>query len=342
VRSALLYGIRDIRIEDVPIPSPGPGELLVKVDLALTCGSDLKSLIRGSHPVLATNLPIPFGHEFTGTVKELGAGIVEDFQEGDVVMCANSAPCGECFYCRIGRYSLCTDLLFLYGAYSEYVAIPKRIVERNTYIKPPNLPFEVAALLEPLSCVIHGFQESNVEKGDTVVLFGCGPIGEMFIALLKRHGAKVIAVDPVPDRLNRALELGADVVLSPDDNTVAEVRRESRSGDGADVVIEAVGLPDVWSRALSVVRPGGRAIMFGGCPSGSTLTIETARIHYQEISVIGVFHHTPFSVRRAFNIMMENHDLLRKIISHTLPLEDINRAFELMESREAVKIAIKP
>ncbi len=342
MRSALLYGIRDIRIEDVPIPEPGPGELLVKVELALTCGSDLKSLIRGNHPVLAAKLPIPFGHEFTGTVKELGEGIVEDFQEGDIVMCANSAPCGECFYCNIGRYSLCTDLLFLYGAYSEYVTIPKRIVERNTYIKPPNLPIEVAALLEPLSCVIHGYQESNVEKGDTVVLFGCGPIGEMFIVLMKRHGAKVIAVDPVQDRLNRALEFGADVVLKPEDGLAEAVRRESRSGDGADVVIEAVGQPEVWSQALSAVRPGGRAIMFGGCPSGSTLTIETARIHYQELSIIGVFHHTPFSVRRAFNIMLENHDLLRKIVSHTLPLEDLTKAFELMESREAVKIAIKP
>jgi len=342
VRSALLYGIRDIRIEDVPIPEPGPGELLVKVELALTCGSDLKSLIRGNHPVLAAKLPIPFGHEFTGTVKELGEGIVEDFQEGDIVMCANSAPCGKCFYCGIGRYSLCTDLLFLYGAYSEYVAIPKRIVERNTYIKPPNLPSEVAALLEPLSCVIHGCQESNVEKGDTVVLFGCGPIGEMFIVLMKRHGAKVIAVDPVQDRLNRALEFGADVILKPEDGLAEAVRRESRSGDGADVVIEAVGQPEVWSQALSAVRPGGRAIMFGGCPAGSTLTIETARIHYQEISIIGVFHHTPFSVRRAFNIMIENHDLLRKIVSHTLPLEDLTKAFDLMENREAVKIAIKP
>ncbi|MCP4229851.1 MAG: zinc-binding dehydrogenase, partial [bacterium] len=296
MRSALLYGKMDLRVEDVPTPAPGPGELLVKVDIALTCGSDLKSLIRGTHPVLASKLPIPFGHEFTGTVKQLGEGVVEDYQEGDVVMCANSAPCDECFYCKNGQYSLCTGLLFLYGAYSEYVTIPERIVERNTYIKPPNLPSEVAALLEPLSCVIHGYQESNVEKGDTVVVFGCGPIGEMFIILMKRRGATVIAVDPAEDRLKRALDFGADVVLESNDGIVEKVRAESRSGDGADIVIEAVGLSEVWSRALSVVRPGGRAIMFGGCPSGSTLTIETARIHYQEISIIGVFHHTPFSV----------------------------------------------
>jgi L-iditol 2-dehydrogenase len=341
MKAALLYGARDLRIEELPDPKPGPGEVVARVDVALTCGSDLKSYVRGSHPVLAAKLPAPFGHEFCGTVVELGPGVVEDFQEGDVIMSANSAPCGECYYCHRGQYSLCDDLQFLQGTYAEYAIIPARIVERNLYIKPAGMPSTVAALLEPLSCVVHGFEESNAEAGDTATVFGCGPIGLMFVQLLKQKGAHVIAIDPAPERRSWAAGFGADIVLDSKDDIIEKVAAASPSGDGADIAIEAVGNTEVWRHAASVTRKGGRVVMFGGCPPGSEITLDTARIHYDELSIVGVFHHTPFSVRRALTLLHENMDVLSKLATHKLPLDEINDAFGLMENREAVKVAIK-
>jgi L-iditol 2-dehydrogenase len=341
MKAALLYGARDLRIEELPDLKPGQGEVLARIDVALTCGSDLKSYVRGTHPILAVKLPAPFGHEFCGTITELGPGVVEDFQEGDVIMSANSAPCGECYYCHRGQYSLCDDLQFLQGTYTEYVVIPARIVERNLYIKPANMPPTVAALLEPLSCVVHGFEESNAEAGDTAAVFGCGPIGLMFIRLFKQKGVQVIAVDPAPERRVWAVDFGADIVLNSNDDIVGRVAAASPSSDGADVVVEAVGSLDVWRQAISVTRKGGRAVMFGGCPAGSTIELDTARIHYDEVSIVGVFHHTPFSVRRALTLLHEDMDAFSKLATHELPLDEINDAFKLMEGQEALKIAIK-
>ena len=341
MKAALLYGARDLRVNELPDPKPGPGEVLARVDVALTCGSDLKSYVRGSHPVLAVELPAPFGHEFCGTVVELGPGVVEDFQEGDIIMSANSAPCGECYYCGRGQYSLCDDLQFLQGTYAEYVVVPSRIVERNLYIKPADMPPEVAALLEPLSCVVHGFEESNAEADDTAAVFGCGPIGLMFVRLFKQKGAQVIAIDPTPERRARATDFGADIVLDSNDDIVEKVAAASPSGDGADVVVEAVGNVEVWRRAISVTRKGGRVVMFGGCPAGSKIEMDTARVHYGELSIIGVFHHTPFSVRRALTLLHEDMDILSRLATHELPLDEINDAFKMMENREAVQVALK-
>jgi L-iditol 2-dehydrogenase len=341
MKAALLYGPRDLRVEEVPDPKPGPGEILARVDVALTCGSDLKSYLRGAHPILAAELPAPFGHEFCGTIAELGPGVVEDFQEGDVIMSANSAPCGECYYCHRGQYSLCNDLRFLQGTYAEYVVIPARIVERNLYIKPADMPQTVAALLEPLSCVVHGFEESNAEAGDAAAVFGCGPVGLMFIRLFKQKGTRVIAIDPAPERRAWAAEFGADIVLDSNDDIVEKVAGASPSNNGADVVVEAVGNVDVWNQAISVTRKGGRALMFGGCPPGSQIKLDTAGIHYDELTIAGVFHHTPFSVRRALTLLHEETDALSKLATHELPLNDINDAFGLMESRCALKVALK-
>ncbi|UCE26126.1 MAG: zinc-binding dehydrogenase [Candidatus Coatesbacteria bacterium] len=341
MKAALLYGARDLRVEELPDPRPGPGEVLARVDVALTCGSDLKSYVRGSHPVLAADVPAPFGHEFCGTVVELGPGVVEDFQEGDVIMSANSAPCGECYYCRRGQYSLCDDLQFLQGTYAEYVVVPARIVERNLYIKPADMSPEAAALLEPLSCVVHGFEESNTEAGDTAAVFGCGPIGLMFIRLIKQKGAQAIAIDPTPERRAWAADFGADIVLDANDDIAEKVASASPSGDGADVVVEAVGNVEAWRRAISVTRKGGRVVMFGGCPAGSKIELDTSRLHYDELSVIGVFHHTPFSVRRALTLLHEDMDILSRLATHELPLDEIDDAFKMMESQEAVKVAIR-
>ena len=168
MKVAVLYGKEKIRIEERETPKPGKGEVLVKVKTALTCGTDVKVFLKGGHPRMI-RLPSPFGHEFSGEIAEVGEG-VEGWEKGMRVVAVNSAPCFQCYHCRRGEYSLCEDLLFLNGAYAEYILIPERIVRYNLYSLPSNLSFEESAFLEPLSCVVHGVEEIGVKLGDTVAV----------------------------------------------------------------------------------------------------------------------------------------------------------------------------
>ncbi len=248
MKAVMFYQPGEARIEDIPMPRPGPGELLVKIGAALTCGTDLKAYRRG-HPTLFKTLPSPFGHEFAGTVVEVGAG-VERFAPGQRVVAVNSAPCGSCYYCHIHRESLCERLELLNGAYAESIIIPARIVEKNTYLLPDHLSFAEAALLEPLACAVHGLDALPLALGDTVVVSGCGPIGLMFVNLAALRGARVIACGKGAERLAAARRFGACAVLdaasfATADDQVAAARALTPEGRGADIAIEAVGKPGV-------------------------------------------------------------------------------------------------
>ena len=175
------YGPKDIRYEEVMVKPPEEGEVVVKIMAALTCGTDVKTFRRG-HPVLIKEIPSGFGHEFSGIVERVGRN-VEGFKVGDRVVAANSAPCGECFYCKRGEYNLCENLNLLNGAYAEYIVVPERIVKKNTLILPPSLPFEKAAFCEPLANVVHGVERTGIKPGQTVGVIGIGPIGLMFARL---------------------------------------------------------------------------------------------------------------------------------------------------------------
>ena len=190
--AAVLYGKEDIKIESVPIPRVGDGEVLVKVHVALTCGTDLKVYQRGYHARMIVP-PALFGHELAGTIEQVGEG-VRGFSKGMRVVALNSAPCGMCFYCSKHQGNLCEDLLFNNGAYAEYIRIPRRIVETNMLVVPAHVSFEDAAMTEPLACVLRGLHETGVEIGDTVAVIGGGPIGLMFVQVAKAIGCNVIAV----------------------------------------------------------------------------------------------------------------------------------------------------
>ena len=302
MKAVLFYGPQDIRYEDVKIKPLAKGEILVKVKSALTCGTDVKTFRRG-HPVLIKQVPSGFGHEFSGVVEKIGEG-VDNVKVGDRVVCANSAPCGKCFYCRHEEYNLCENLDLLNGAYAEYIVVPERIVKKNTLILPEDLSFDKAAFCEPLANVVHGVERTNIKAGQTVGIIGIGPIGLMFARLAKLKGANTIVAGRNPLKLKMAEEFAhADEIIDlkryPNPEKIFKEFTEEKKG--LDVAVECVGLPEIWERIFSCVRPGGTVHFFGGCKSGSTVTFDTTKMHYGDITLMSVFHHTPKYFRQALD-----------------------------------------
>lgn len=342
MKAALFYGARDIRVEEVSVPAPGAGEVLVRVNTALTCGTDLKTFTRGAHPIIK-EIPSLFGHEFAGVVEAAGRGVA-DFRPGTRVVAANSAPCGACFYCRRGRLNLCENLEFLNGAYAEYIRIPAAIVRRNLHVIPDGVSDTDAALSEPLACVIHGVERTGIEVDDTVCVIGAGPIGLMFVALARRIGARTIVIGRNRAKLERARELGAEHVISILETADPEVaiRDLTEERRGVDVVIEAVGLPEIWERAMSIVRKGGTVNLFGGCERGTYVKVDTYKLHYHEMRILSVFHHTPAHMAQALSLIARREIPVDRLFTHEFALEDIHAAFAAMEDREALKIVVRP
>ena len=343
MKAAVYYDIGDIRYEETNVPEIGLGELLVKVGTALTCGTDVKTYKRG-HPVLLQSIPTLFGHEYAGTIEEVGPR-VESFEPGMRIVATNSAPCGTCFFCKKNRPNLCAQLktTFVNGAYAEYIKVPAPVVEWNTHQIPDSLSFRDAALTEPLACVVHGIEESNIELGDSVTVIGAGPIGQMLIMLAKKNGAStVIASDLSELRRNLALKAGADVVVDPTKEDPVQRVREETGGYGADVVIEAVGLPSTWEQSVDMTRDAGTTVLFGGAASGTKFEIDTVRFHYGQLTIKGVFHLTPKHVEQALKLLIAGDINTEVLITHEKPLKDLESALKMMGSGESMKIAITP
>jgi len=341
--AAVLYGKEDVKIEQVPIPRVGEGEVLIKVQVALTCGTDLKVYQRGYHAKMIVP-PALFGHELAGVVEEVGPG-VKGFKKSIRVVALNSAPCQACFYCSKHQENLCEDLLFNNGAYAEYIKIPKRIVELNMLAIPQGMSFEAAAMTEPLACVLRGLQETGVEIGDNVAVIGGGPIGLMFLQVAKAIGCNPIAVVKRDEQVAAAKKFGAEQVVQINDrlDTVEAVRALTPGGRGVDVVIEAVGRPQAWQWAIDMARKGGTVNLFGGCPSGTKVEIDTNRLHYSEITLKATFHHTPDTVRRAFKLIAEKKVQPTDYITGEAPLSKLQDILRHMLNRTGdIKTAIIP
>ena len=343
MKAVLYYGPQNIKYEDTMIKPLSAGEVLVKVESALTCGTDVKTFRRG-HPVLIKNIPSGFGHEFAGIIHKVGKDVT-NVKVGDRVVCANSAPCGECFYCRREEYNLCENLDLLNGAYAEYIVVPERIVKKNTLILPDNLSFDKAAFCEPLANVVHGVERTGIKEGDTVGIIGIGPIGLMFARLAKLKGAKVIVAGRNVDKLKLAEDFAkADEVvdLKKYQNPEKIFKSFTEEGKGLDVAVECVGLPEIWERIFECVRPGGTVHFFGGCKSGSTVTFDTTRMHYSDIKLMSVFHHTPKYFRMALDLIASGDVEVEKLITATLPLDKVEYAMQQHIESNAVKFLIKP
>ena len=344
MRAAVLHGQEDLRLEEYARPTPGAGELVLRVGAALTCGTDLKVFRRGYHAAMLKP-PMLFGHEVAGTVAGVGAGVTS-FREGDRVVTLNSAPCDRCFWCGKGQQNLCEDLLFNNGAYAEYLLVPARIVAKNTLLLPDGLKEEYAALTEPLACVIRGFEESGIEAGDTVAVIGAGPIGLMFTEVAALEGARVIAVVKREDQEAAARRLGAAEVvrIGEDVDAVAAVRALTEGQRGVDVAVDAVALPETWQQAVSMVRRGGMVNFFGGPPSGTEVGLDTNRLHYGDITLKASFHHTPSACRRAFSLIASGRLQAEVYLTGRAELDEVPELFQAMLTRsdgEATGLEIK-
>ena len=338
MKQAFLIQPGKIEIRDVPIPEPLEGEVVVKINTALTCGTDLKAYMRG-HSLIP--MPGPFGHEYSGTIYKAGKGAGQ-FKEGDGVMGVHSAPCFTCMYCRKGVYNLCETIMDqkALGAFAEYMVLPERVVRQNLFHKPSELRFDVAALLEPLSCVVHPYSKLNMDYVETALVIGAGPIGLMHLAYLKMYGIKVIVSDFFDDRLEMAADMGATRAVIP--KAVRNMIEAITDNAGVDLVIECTGQQGVWEKSVNYVRRGGTVVLFGGCASGTKVSYDAARLHYDELSLMGSFHFTPADVKKAYDIIITNKIDLSMLISGEYALENMAKALTLLESGVGIKYAVRP
>jgi len=341
MKAAMYRGRGEVRVEEVSVPTAGVGEVVVKVEAALTCGTDRKMYLR-DHPLFRP--PFVFGHEFAGIVAEVGRG-VDRFKDGMPVTAANSAPCNRCYYCKVGRQSLCEDLfLHLSGAFAEYAVVPAPIVKQNLLEIPEGVSFKAAAMVEPLACVVHGMSVADVSLGDTVAVVGVGPVGLMFVRLATVRGARVIAADMKKERLEAALACGAETTVNAEetDDIVEAVRALTEDGRGCDLAIEAAGLPDLWEETIRMVRKGGTANLFGGCKSGTTITVDTALVHYSEVTIKGAFHHNPRSVSQALSLIRQGVIDEEIFVTRELGLDQIDEVLRALVEQEGIKTAVIP
>jgi L-iditol 2-dehydrogenase len=340
-RQAVLFAPGDLRLCDFTPPRPAPGELLLRVKCALSCGTDLKTYRRG-HPMW--RLPTPFGHEFAGVVVETGKGVT-GFAIGDELMAAPTAPCGTCFYCHRGQENLCPQVMgkMVMGAYADFLLLPAHVVARNAFRKPAALSFEEAALLEPLSCIVHAQALARAEPGESVLIIGAGPFGLLHMLVLRAAGVREIALaGRGTDRLEWAGRLGADRVIdTAAGDAAAEVARLN-DGFGPDLVIECTGQVEGWRDAFARVRRGGRVVLFGGCAAGTKLEVDTRRMHYDNLTLIAPFHFRPRDVRRAYELLADGCLGAGRIVNARRPLADIAGVFEMLERGTVLKCAVIP
>ena len=336
-----LYNIGDIRLIDTEIPRPGPGEILVQVRAATTCGTDLKTFLRGrpTQPFPT----IPWGHECSGVVAEIGSG-VHRFQPGDPVAIHNSAPCHHCFFCKREQYELCENLVTTQGAYAEYMLVPAEIVDSAMFDIPEHVSFEIASLLEPFACSVHGAARARIEPGDHVGIIGAGFQGLCLAQLARLQGAATVCViDLVESRLRRIEELVDIVPINASTGDVSKFIRGATAGRGCDCVIEAAGTPQTWELAIGLARKGGRVVEYGGCKGGTTITVETERLHYEGLEILGVFHTTPRYVQRAWDLITTGAVQLASAITSRARLDDIQQVYEtLRDDKGELKIALAP
>ncbi|MBI5201633.1 MAG: alcohol dehydrogenase catalytic domain-containing protein [Elusimicrobia bacterium] len=340
MKAVMFFGPQEIKLVDVPRPEPGPGEVLVRIGAALTCGTDFKAYRQG-HRVLLGDLPAPFGHELAGTIEAVGEGVTR-FKTGMRVVAANSAPCDNCFYCARGQNQLCDNLRLHNGAYAEFNRVPAQIVKHNLYELPGSLDFKEGALAEPLACAIHGADVMNVQAGERVAIIGAGTMSLLLVQALADRGAKVLVIGRNPERLAVAKRAGAELTVAGDEKEVHAAVKAWADGVGPDCVFEAVGKSETWQQAIGLVRKGGRVCLFGGCAMGTRIPVDAHRVHYEQLHLQGVFHHTPKYNSQAVEHLARGKVKSELLISASIPLAEVPAYFARMHQQSNPKVAVIP
>jgi L-iditol 2-dehydrogenase len=346
-KMAMCYGPYDIKIENREIDEPKPGEVQVQVKAALTCGTDVKIYKRG-YPFLTP--PFPVGHEFSGIVVSVGEG-VDPSLIGKGVVTSNGAGCQYCYYCMRDQDNLCEgmeedfdEFVQMGGGFAEYINVHAPIVKQNLKIIPEGVSFEQASLVEPLSVALHGVNMADIKIGDTVAIIGAGPMGLLKTQLAKLRGAYVIIIEKDKKRLAKAKELGADIIINPEEveDVVAAVKSNANEGRGADSVIEAVGYPETWELAIKLARKGGTVVEYGGCAKGTTITVSTERLHYDELKIKGSYSATSYETEIAFKLLSRGVIKTEDYVSGVYSLDETKDALEAHMKGLGIKFVIKP
>ncbi len=345
MRAGYLMAPGRIEVHQDHVPAAEPGGVVVRIRVALTDGTDLKAFRRG-HPQMP--MPTRFGHEFSGDVAAVGEGVTAH-RVGDPIACVHSAPCGACYWCTTDREALCEHVMHtkILGAYAEYFAVPKHIVERNAFAKPPDVSYEAAAFLEPLACVVHSVGELEPwlvpQRGARVVVVGDGGFGILHALVVRaRHGATAILVGRRPERMERARALGVAHVLDARAGDVLERVRELTGGRGADAVVECTGTLTTWEDAPALACRGGVVSLFGGLPSGTRVAFDATRLHYDGIRITSPFHFTSLAVRIAYEMIAARQIDVLPLISDRYALDDLPEAFAALDTGRGIKLAIVP
>jgi L-iditol 2-dehydrogenase len=344
MRAVVYHGPMDVKVEQIPVPACGDGELLVKVDACAVCGSDMKAYKSGNPRMRP---PITMGHEFAGVIVENRAGA--GFALGERVVMATSVACGVCAYCARGWRNLCANIRpmgFGYnGGMAEYVAIPELAVRGGHVIKVPASVNPLhAALAEPVSCTVNSCENSQVQKGDTVLVMGAGPMGILNAVVARQFGAtKVILSEINSARLAQGGAFGFDRLVNPAQEDLAQIIKDETGGLGADVVIVAAPAALPMEQAMTLVRKRGSVCLFASLPAGkSMLAIDSRPIHYGELRVVGTSDSTPAQVARAVSLIEAGTFPAGRLVTHTLPFEGFHQAIDLMASGEALRVVLKP
>jgi L-iditol 2-dehydrogenase len=345
MRAVVYHGKGDVRVERIPVPECKPGELRIKIDACAVCGSDQKTFNNGNPRMKP---PITMGHEFTGLVETVG-GSVKGFSIGERVVMATSISCGECFYCKKGWSNLCVKLDpmgFSYpGGMAEYVIIPEIALRNGHVIKVPSgVAPEHAALAEPFSCAVNAAENCAIGAGDTVVVVGAGPLGIMNLYVAREFGAaRLILAQREGKRLEQARAFACDRLVNTTVENLAEVVRAETDGVGADCVIVAAPEASVQEQALELARKKGRVCLFASLPVGKNmLSIDSRKIHYGELVVVGASDSTPRQVQKAVELLSKTGSPAARLATPIIALDRIADAFRIMESRDGMRVVLKP
>lgn len=336
MKAALLYGVRDVRVEEVPPCEPRAGEALVRIRACGVCPSDVRRYISGSGG--GSEAARRIGHEWVGEVVALPPEDA-DLSVGDRVAVDWRVICGVCRYCRRGAFNFClaAEPPRVRGGYGEYGCAPVANLRRL----PPHVSYPEAVFAEPLACCLNGMRRCQADWGHTVVVIGCGPIGLLHLQLARHQGAHVIACDLLPERLEVARRVGAhETICSAQEDAVARVK-EATDGFGAEAIVVAVGGVQPLEMALQMADLNATVNLFAGTYPSQTIALDPNRIHYRQLHLTGSHDFSPDDFTAALRLMADGTVQTRPLISHILPLEAVQEAFEIVAARRGLKVVVE-